>query len=73
MVVSKVPLCRRVKLVLVVARELRPALAEGDSPVPSVDLGHVAMVVAVWRHLVRPAERVAACYLGFHQGLTMQL
>ncbi len=60
MMVSEMPLRRRVELVLVVPSELRPALAVGDPPVPFVDLGHMAIVVAVWRHPLRPAEGVAA-------------
>jgi hypothetical protein len=60
MMVSEMPLRRRVELVLVVTCELRPALAVGDPPVPCVDFGHMAIVLAAWRHLERPAERVAA-------------
>jgi hypothetical protein len=40
MMVSEMSLRRRVELVLVVARELRPALAVGDSPMSYVDSGH---------------------------------
>jgi len=52
---------------LVVACELRPALAVGDSSVPSVDCGRLAVIAADLLHLsLRPAERVAACHLGAH-------
>lgn len=60
MMVSEVLLSRGVELVLVVTHELRPALAVGDPPLPFVDSGHLAVVIAVRRHLSRPAEGVAA-------------
>ncbi len=57
----EVALKRSEELALVVACELRPALAVGDPPMPSVDAGPEAVVNAVLCHLVlRPAERVAA-------------
>jgi hypothetical protein len=46
MVVSEVSLGRREELVFVVACELRPTLAVGDSLGPSTDCGHVAVTVA---------------------------
>jgi hypothetical protein len=46
MVVSEVPLGRREELVFIVACQLRPTLAVGDSPGPSIDCGHVAVIVA---------------------------
>ena len=51
MVVSKVPLCRYVELALIVSCELRRALAIGDSFVPSIDGGRLAVVRAAVRHL----------------------
>lgn len=68
---SQVGLRRGKELLLVVARELRPALAVGDSPVPVVDFGHLALVFAVQAHRLRPAENVAACHLGVHRSGTM--
>jgi hypothetical protein len=57
----EVALKRCEELALVIACELRPALAIGDPPVPSVDPGHEAVVNAILFHLVsRPAEGVAA-------------
>lgn len=44
MVVSQVGLSRGKELVLVAPRELRPALAVGDPPLPPVDWGHVPFV-----------------------------
>jgi hypothetical protein len=61
MVMCEVPLSRQEKLVLVVARELRPALAVGNPPVLSVDSGREAVVKRFLGHLfLRPAEGVAA-------------
>ena len=60
MVMCEMTLSRCVELMLVVACELRPALAVGDPPVPSVDSGCEAVVIAVAVHLERPAEGVAA-------------
>jgi hypothetical protein len=61
MVMCEVPLSRREELLLVVARESRPALAVGDPPVPSVDSGRRAVVNRLLGHLrSRPAEDVAA-------------
>jgi hypothetical protein len=67
MVVSEVSLSRGEELALVVACELRPALAVGDSSGPSVDCGRLAVIAAASRHFdLRPAEGVAACHLGAH-------
>lgn len=68
---SQVGFGRGKELLLVVACELRPALAIGDSPVPVVDFGHLALVFAVQTHRLRPAEHVAAFHLGVHWTLTM--
>jgi len=46
MMVSEVPLSRQKELALIAACELRPALAIGDSPVPSVDGGGTTAVAA---------------------------
>jgi len=51
MMVSEVSLSRCEELVLVVACELRPALAVGDSPMPSVHCGHVVVIAATRHHL----------------------
>ena len=52
----------------IVACELRPALAVGDSLRPFVDCGRVAEIDAASRHLcLRPAEFVAASHLGVHR------
>ena len=67
MVVSEVSLSRGKELSLIVACELRPALAVGDPPVPSIDFGRVAVIDATLRTLwLRPSENVAALYLGVH-------
>ena len=67
MMVSEVSLSRGEELSLVVACELRPTLAVGDSSVPSVDCGRLAVIAVAPRHLyLRPAERVAASHLGAH-------
>jgi hypothetical protein len=61
MVMCEMSLSRREELVLVVACELRPALAVGDPPGPFVDFGRVAVIEAASFHLwLRPAESVAA-------------
>ena len=72
MMVSEVTLGCRIELVLVVARELRPALAVGDPPVPSADSGREAVLSATRCHLLRPAEGVAAYHLGVHWRRRMQ-
>jgi hypothetical protein len=60
MVTGEVPLSRREELLLVVACELRPTLAVGDPPVPSVDSGLGAVLNGLSGHLyLRPAEGVA--------------
>ena len=65
--VSEMTLSRCKELSLIVARELRPALAVGDSPVPSIDCGRVAVIGATLRILgLRPVENVAAFHLGVH-------
>jgi len=46
MMVSEVSLSRGEELALVVACELRPALAIGDPPMPSIDCGRVAVIAA---------------------------
>lgn len=51
MVVSEVPLSRKEELPLVAACELRPTLAIGDSPVPSVDGGRTTVIVVVRHNL----------------------
>jgi hypothetical protein len=51
MVVCEVPLSRLEQLLLVVACELRPALAAGNPPVASIDSGREAVVNPVLRHL----------------------
>ena len=67
MMVSEVSLSRGEELALVVACELRPALAVGDSSGPSFDCGRLAVIAATSRHpYSRPAERVAAFHLGAH-------
>ena len=66
--VSQVSLSRCEELALVVTCKLRPALAVGDSSVPSTDPGRVADVAAALGHLwLRPAESVAASHLGVHR------
>jgi len=53
---------------------LRPALAVGDPPVPSIDFGRVAVIGATLRTLgLRPVENVAAFHLGVHCGGKMIL
>jgi len=51
MVMCEVPLSRREELLLIVACKLRPALAVGDPPVPSVDSGREAVVNRLLGHL----------------------
>jgi len=60
MVMCEMGLSRIEELPHTIARELRPALAVGDSSVPSVDCGRLAVIAADLLHLsLRPAERVA--------------
>lgn len=73
MVVSQMTLGRQEELLLIAARELRPALAVGDSPVRSPESGLEAVLDAVRRHLMRPADRVAAYHLGVHWTSKMKL
>jgi hypothetical protein len=55
---SKVSLRRVEQLLLGIACELRPALAERDPTVSVLDRGHVTLVNVAWLHLVRPTESV---------------
>ena len=56
MVVSEVSLSRQEELALVAPCEFRPTLAVGDSSVPSVDCGRLAVIATAPRHLIlRPA------------------
>jgi hypothetical protein len=67
MMVSEVALSRCIELELVIARELRPALAVGDSPRPRLDCGRSAVIAAALSHLhLRPADSVAVSHLGVH-------
>jgi hypothetical protein len=66
MVVCEVPLSRFEELLLGIASEARPALAEGDPTVPFRDCGHMAMIAAACRLLARPAEGVGWGCPGFH-------
>ena len=66
MVMSEVPLSRFEELLLGIASEARPALAEGDPTVPFRDLGHLAFLITACRHPERPAERIGWCCPGFH-------
>jgi hypothetical protein len=61
---SKVALGRVEQLLLGIARELRPALAECDPTVSVFERGHVTIASVV--HLVRPTERVGLCDPGVH-------
>jgi hypothetical protein len=63
----EVPLRRLEELLRGVPRELRPAFAVGDPPVPFRD-GHLALVDAVSLYLACPIEHVAACSPGLHGG-----
>jgi hypothetical protein len=51
MMVSEVSLSRGEELSLVVACELRPTPAVGDSSGPSTDCGRFAVIAAIPRHL----------------------
>ena len=66
MVMSEVPLCRFEELLLGIAREARPALAEGDPTMPVRDLGQLAFLIAACRHPERPAEGLGWRCPGFH-------
>jgi hypothetical protein len=55
---SEVSLRRVEQLLLGIACELRPALAECDPTVSVRDRGHVTIFNVAWLHLVRPTERV---------------
>jgi hypothetical protein len=66
MMVSEVSLSRVEELLLGIAGEARPALAIGNPTVPSGDCGHMAFVIAAWRHLERPAEGLGWRCPGFH-------
>ncbi len=74
MVMCEVSLGRGEELVLVVACELRPALAVGDPPGPFGDRGRVALIdAASSHHWLRPAEYIDASHLGVHWKRTMVL
>ena len=66
MVMCEVSLSRFEELLLGIAREARPTLAVGDPMVAFRDLGHLAFVIAAWRHPERPAEGVGCRCPGFH-------
>jgi hypothetical protein len=61
---SEMALSRREQVLLGIACELRPALAECDPSVSVLERGHVTVVSVV--HLVRPTERVGLCDPGVH-------
>jgi hypothetical protein len=64
--VCEVSLSRVEELLLRIAGEARPALAVGNSSVPFGDRGHMALVNATLRHLLRPAEGVGWKCPGVH-------
>lgn len=73
MVVSEMTLGRHEELLLIAACELRPTLAVGDSPMPSAESGPKAVLDSIRRHLMRPADDVAAYHLGVHWMRKMKL